>query len=149
MVDPLGTWGASKPSDGLGIKFPQYSYFDMVQRARRLLALRLPRRLPALFSFLLRHHFLDALFAFFAADLAAFFTELANFLYVDLLAMGFPFSVWISSRFSSWWFSWLISLQPSYRRSSSGRISWKLSLPSWSSRPWCQPPTSSLFSLPF
>ena len=22
MVDPLGTWGASKPSDGLGIKFP-------------------------------------------------------------------------------------------------------------------------------
>ncbi len=31
MVDPLGTWGASKPSDGLGIKFPQYSYFDMVQ----------------------------------------------------------------------------------------------------------------------
>jgi len=30
MVDPLGTWGESKPSDGLGIKFPQYSYFDMV-----------------------------------------------------------------------------------------------------------------------
>ena len=24
MVDPLGAWGASKPSDGLGIKFPQY-----------------------------------------------------------------------------------------------------------------------------
>ena len=31
MVDPLGTWGASKPSDGLGTKFPQYSYYDMVQ----------------------------------------------------------------------------------------------------------------------
>jgi len=37
MVDPLGTWGASKPSDGLGIKFPQYSYFDMVQANYRLL----------------------------------------------------------------------------------------------------------------
>src|ERR1700752_5239831 len=23
MVDPLGTWGASKPSDGLGVKFPE------------------------------------------------------------------------------------------------------------------------------
>src|SRR6185312_14156676 len=37
MVDPLGTWGASKPSDGLGMKFPQYSYFDMVQANYRLL----------------------------------------------------------------------------------------------------------------
>lgn len=37
MVDPLGTWGDSKPSDGLGIKFPQYSYFDMVQANYRLL----------------------------------------------------------------------------------------------------------------
>jgi homoserine acetyltransferase len=37
MVDPLGTWGESKPSDGLGIKFPQYSYFDMVQANYRML----------------------------------------------------------------------------------------------------------------
>src|SRR3569833_2410277 len=37
MVDPLGTWGASKPSDGLGIKYPQYSYYDMVQANYRLL----------------------------------------------------------------------------------------------------------------
>src|ERR1041384_432546 len=37
MVDPLGTWGASKPSDGLGIKFPQYTYFDMVQANSRML----------------------------------------------------------------------------------------------------------------
>jgi homoserine O-acetyltransferase/O-succinyltransferase len=37
MVDPLGTWGASKPSDGLGIKFPQYTYFDMVQANYRML----------------------------------------------------------------------------------------------------------------
>jgi homoserine O-acetyltransferase/O-succinyltransferase len=37
MVDPLGTWGASKPSDGLGTKFPQYSYFDMIQANYRLL----------------------------------------------------------------------------------------------------------------
>lgn len=37
MVDPLGTWGASKPSDGLGVKFPQYSYFDMVQANYRML----------------------------------------------------------------------------------------------------------------
>ncbi|MDA9432267.1 alpha/beta hydrolase [Bradyrhizobium sp. CCBAU 51627] len=37
MVDPLGTWGASKPSEGLGIKFPQYSYYDMVQANYRLL----------------------------------------------------------------------------------------------------------------
>jgi len=37
MVDPLGTWGASKPSDGLGQRFPQYSYFDMVQANYRML----------------------------------------------------------------------------------------------------------------
>jgi pimeloyl-ACP methyl ester carboxylesterase len=37
MVDPLGTWGASKPSDALGIKFPQYSYYDMVQANYRML----------------------------------------------------------------------------------------------------------------
>src|SRR4029078_7343871 len=37
MVDPLGTWGASKPSDGLGLKFPQYSYFDMVQANYRMM----------------------------------------------------------------------------------------------------------------
>jgi homoserine O-acetyltransferase len=37
MVDPLGTWGASKPSEGLGTKFPQYSYFDMVQANYRML----------------------------------------------------------------------------------------------------------------
>jgi homoserine acetyltransferase len=37
MVDPLGTWSASKPSDGLGIKFPQYTYFDMVQANYRML----------------------------------------------------------------------------------------------------------------
>jgi pimeloyl-ACP methyl ester carboxylesterase len=36
MVDPLGTWGASKPSDGLGIKFPQYTYYDMVQANYRM-----------------------------------------------------------------------------------------------------------------
>ena len=37
MVDPLGTWGASKPSDGVGTKFPQYSYYDMVQANFRML----------------------------------------------------------------------------------------------------------------
>jgi len=37
MIDPIGTWGASKPSDGLGIKFPPYSYFDMVQANYRML----------------------------------------------------------------------------------------------------------------
>jgi homoserine O-acetyltransferase/O-succinyltransferase len=37
MVDPLSTWGASKPSDGLGLKFPQYSYYDMVQVNYRML----------------------------------------------------------------------------------------------------------------
>lgn len=37
MVDALGLWGASKPSDGLGRDFPPYSYFDMVQANYRLL----------------------------------------------------------------------------------------------------------------
>ncbi|MGE4373725.1 MAG: alpha/beta hydrolase [Xanthobacter sp.] len=37
MLDALGLWGASKPSDGLGQKFPQYSYMDMVQANYRLL----------------------------------------------------------------------------------------------------------------
>src|SRR3954465_15936969 len=37
MVDPLGTWGASKPSAGIAIKFPQYSYYDMVKVNYRML----------------------------------------------------------------------------------------------------------------
>lgn len=37
LVDALGLWGTSKPSDGLGQKFPQYSYQDMVQANYRLL----------------------------------------------------------------------------------------------------------------
>ena len=37
FLDALGLWGASKPSDGLGRKFPAYSYFDMVQANYRLL----------------------------------------------------------------------------------------------------------------
>ncbi|RDE52046.1 MAG: hypothetical protein DVS81_02090 [Candidatus Accumulibacter meliphilus] len=37
FLDALGLWGASKPSDGLGRKFPQYSYFDMVQANYRML----------------------------------------------------------------------------------------------------------------
>lgn len=37
LCDALGLWGASKPSDGLGQKFPQYSYQDMVQATYRLL----------------------------------------------------------------------------------------------------------------
>ena len=37
FVDALGLWGASKPSDGLGLGFPDYSYFDMVQVSYRLL----------------------------------------------------------------------------------------------------------------
>ncbi len=37
MLDALGLWGTSKPSDGLGTAFPQYSYFDMVQANYRLL----------------------------------------------------------------------------------------------------------------
>jgi homoserine acetyltransferase len=37
FVDALGLWGASKPSDGLGMKFPQYSAYDFVQANYRLL----------------------------------------------------------------------------------------------------------------
>lgn len=37
LLDALGLWGTSKPSDGLGQKFPQYSYFDAVQANYRLL----------------------------------------------------------------------------------------------------------------
>jgi homoserine acetyltransferase len=37
FVDALGLWGASKPSDGLGRKFPAYSYFDVVHLNYRLL----------------------------------------------------------------------------------------------------------------
>lgn len=31
FLDALGLWGASKPSDGLGRRFPRYSLFDCVQ----------------------------------------------------------------------------------------------------------------------
>lgn len=41
LLDAVGLWGASKPSDGLGMKFPQYNYFDMVQASYRLLTDRL------------------------------------------------------------------------------------------------------------
>lgn len=37
FIDSLGLWGASKPSDGLGMKFPQYKTFDLVQASYRLL----------------------------------------------------------------------------------------------------------------
>ena len=37
FLDALGLWGASKPSDGLGMKFPKYSVFDCVQANYRLL----------------------------------------------------------------------------------------------------------------
>ncbi len=37
LLDGLGLWGASKPSDGLGQKFPQYHYQDLVQASYRLL----------------------------------------------------------------------------------------------------------------
>ena len=37
FLDAVGLWGASKPSDGLGRKFPKYSYFDMVEANYRLL----------------------------------------------------------------------------------------------------------------
>jgi homoserine O-acetyltransferase/O-succinyltransferase len=37
FVDALGLWGASKPSDGLGRKFPVHSYYDVVQLNYRLL----------------------------------------------------------------------------------------------------------------
>jgi homoserine O-acetyltransferase len=38
FLDAVGLWGASKPSDGLGMKFPRYNYFDCVQANYRLLA---------------------------------------------------------------------------------------------------------------
>ena len=31
FLDALGLWGASKPSGGLGLRFPPYSLFDCVQ----------------------------------------------------------------------------------------------------------------------
>lgn len=37
FLDALGLWGTSKPSDGLGMKFPQYTVFDCVQANYRLL----------------------------------------------------------------------------------------------------------------
>lgn len=37
FLDALGLWGTSKPSNGLGRKFPQYSYYDMVVANQRLL----------------------------------------------------------------------------------------------------------------
>lgn len=37
FLDALGLWGTSKPSDGLGMKFPKYSYQDYVQANYRLL----------------------------------------------------------------------------------------------------------------
>jgi homoserine acetyltransferase len=37
FLDALGLWGAGKPSDGLGLKFPQYSIQDCVQANYRLL----------------------------------------------------------------------------------------------------------------
>ena len=37
FLDALGLWGAGKPSDGLGLKFPQYSLLDCVQANYRLL----------------------------------------------------------------------------------------------------------------
>lgn len=37
FLDALGLWGASKPSEGLGLDFPPYSIFDCVQANYRLL----------------------------------------------------------------------------------------------------------------
>jgi len=37
FLDAIGLWGASKPSLGLGCKFPKYSYMDMVAANYRLL----------------------------------------------------------------------------------------------------------------
>lgn len=37
FLDALGLWGASKPSGGLGPRFPAYNYFDYVQANYRLL----------------------------------------------------------------------------------------------------------------
>jgi len=36
-LDALGLWGSSKPSDWLGMKFPEYSAYDFVQANYRLL----------------------------------------------------------------------------------------------------------------
>ena len=37
FLDAIGLWGASKPSQGLGRRFPQYNYMDMVVANYRLL----------------------------------------------------------------------------------------------------------------
>jgi homoserine O-acetyltransferase len=37
FLDAIGLWGASKPSHGLGRKFPHYNYMDMVVANQRLL----------------------------------------------------------------------------------------------------------------
>lgn len=37
FLDALGLWGTSKPSEGLGLQFPRYSFMDMVQANYRLL----------------------------------------------------------------------------------------------------------------
>ncbi len=37
FLDAIGLWGASKPSHGLGRRFPQYNYMDMVVANYRLL----------------------------------------------------------------------------------------------------------------
>jgi len=37
FLDALGLWGASKPSNGLGLRFPRYTLFDCVQANYRLL----------------------------------------------------------------------------------------------------------------
>jgi homoserine O-acetyltransferase/O-succinyltransferase len=37
FLDALGLWGTSKPSDGLGMKFPRYSILDCMQANYRLL----------------------------------------------------------------------------------------------------------------
>lgn len=37
FFDALGLYGASKPSDGLGLEFPEYTYYDMVQMNYRVL----------------------------------------------------------------------------------------------------------------
>ncbi|MFH0823044.1 MAG: hypothetical protein V2B18_09870 [Pseudomonadota bacterium] len=37
FLDAVGLWGASKPSDGPGLRFPRYSIFDCVQANYRLL----------------------------------------------------------------------------------------------------------------
>lgn len=36
-LDALGLWGTSKPSEGLGMRFPQYNFYDFVQANYRLL----------------------------------------------------------------------------------------------------------------